>query len=331
MWTVRGLFAQLCDPAHLERALALTVRGKRRRPAVAWALFRREALVAELAASLADGTWRPRGARLLQIRDPKPRLICCVPVEDRVVHTALVLLLTPTLTRPLRPEAMACRPGLGAHRAVLALWGLLRRHRYALHLDIRAYFPSVDHDILRGLLARRVRDRPFLDVMDRVLEADRGLYDRPEARAWAGLTPDWPPPGRGLPIGAATSQALAAHLYLNDLDHHVKRVLRAPGYVRYVDDLFLFADSRAALRAWRAELGVWLLRERGLRLKHPNAPILSCAGHLDGLGYRITRSGLTVRPRALRRLTRRARLRFAGRPGPDLARSFASSAGVVLF
>ena len=177
MWTVRGLFARLCDPAHRERALALTVLGKRRRPAVAWALFRREALVAELAASLAEATWRPQGARLLRIRDPKPRLICCVPVEDRVVHTALVLLLTPTLTRPLRPEAMACRPGLGAHRAVLALWGLLRRHRYALHLDIRAYFPSVDHDILRALLARRVRDRPFLDVMDRVLETDRGLYD----------------------------------------------------------------------------------------------------------------------------------------------------------
>ena len=50
------------------------------RPAVAWALFRREALAAEPAASLADGTWRPRGARLLQIRDPKPRLICCVPI-----------------------------------------------------------------------------------------------------------------------------------------------------------------------------------------------------------------------------------------------------------
>ncbi|MCK6514720.1 RNA-directed DNA polymerase [Myxococcota bacterium] len=235
------------------------------------------------------------------------------------------------LTRPLRPEAMACRPGLGAHRAVLSLLRLMRRHRHVLHLDIRAYFPSVDHDILRALLARRVRDRPFLDVMDRALEADRGLYDRPEARAWAGLTPDWPPPGRGLPIGAATSQALAAHLYLNDLDHHVKRVLRAPGYVRYVDDLFLFADTRGALRQARAAIGEWLQRERGLRLKHPLAPILSCAGHLDGLGYRVTRAGLTVRPRALRRLSRRARWQLAGRPGPSLARSFASSAGVVLF
>jgi RNA-directed DNA polymerase len=123
-----------------------------RRHAVAWALFRREALRRRVRRALGGGHQAPPGTRLLQIRDPKPRLICCVPVEDRVVHTALVL-LAPTFTRPLRPEGMACLPGLGAHRAVLSLLRIMRRHRQFLHLDIRTYFPSADHDIRCGLFA----------------------------------------------------------------------------------------------------------------------------------------------------------------------------------
>lgn len=108
--------------------------------------------------------------------------------------------------------------------------------------------------------------------------------------------------------------------------------LKVPGYLRYVDDLFLFGDSRAALRRWREQLGAWLLAERGLRLKHPKARVRPCAGHLDALGYRIERSGVCALPRALRRMRRRVARVIAGqRGGPPMTRSLASTAGVVLF
>jgi hypothetical protein len=216
---------------------------------------------------------------------------------------------------------------------VLRLLELMRRHRFALHLDVRSYFPSVDLEILRALLEKRIRDRRFLAVVERVLEAGREIYRRSGVRRQAGLADDWPPPGRGLPIGAYTSQLFAAHVYLAELDHFVKRSLHVPGYVRYVDDLLLLADSRAELRRARAEVGAWLVTERGLRLKHPQARILSCRGHLDALGYRITRGGVEARPRALRRLRRRMSTVVLGRarPGFDIERSIASSAGVALF
>lgn len=334
MRTVGNLFARLCDPAHLDGAVAATARGKRRRRDVAWFLFRREEEVERLGAELAADRWRPSPFELARIRDPKPRLIARVPIADRVVHTALVHLMEPPFLASLRPEAYACRPGYGTHRAVLRLLELLRRHRFALHLDIRAYFPSIDLEILRRLLARRIRDRRFLAVVDRVLEAGAGIYDPPAGRALAGLAADWPPPGRGLPIGAYTSQLFAAHVYLAELDHHMKRVLKVPGLLRYVDDIFLFADRRADLRRWRGEVAAWLAAERGLRLKHPAAPILSCHGHLDALGYRLSRAGVQAHPRALRRLRRRVAAELArrrGRARVDLARSIAASAGVVLF
>ncbi len=103
--------------------------------------------------------------------------------------------------------------------------------------------------------------------------------------------------------------------------------------VGYVDDLLLLADRRADLRRARGEIAGWLAAERGLRLKHPQARILSCRGHVDALGYRITRDGVEARPRALRRLRRRVETTVLGRSrrGFDLERSIASSAGVALF
>lgn len=334
MRSARRLFEKLCDPDHLDRAVDLTVRGKRLRRDVAWFLFRREDEVERLQLELAAGSYHPEAFELVRILDPKPRLIARVPIADRVVHTALVTLMEPIFLPGLLPDAFACRRGLGTHRAVLRLLDLVRRHRFALHLDVRSYFPSIDHGVLRGLLARRIRDARFLAVLDRVLEAGRGVYDSPAARAMAHIDADWPPPGRGLPIGAYTSQFFAAHVYVGGLDHFIKRELKVPGYVRYVDDIFLFGDRRSELRRWRAAVACWLEAERSLRLKHPEARILSCRGPLVALGHRVRRDGVEALPRALRRLRRRLRyelMRPCGRRiGPEIGRSIAATVGWTL-
>lgn len=332
MRTHTGLFELLVDPDHLDRAATLALRGKRRRADCAWFLFRREDELLRIQDELVAGTWVPGGFQKVYLRDPKPRVIARAPIADRVVHAALVKAMEPALTRSLRPECFACRPGMGTHRAVLRIVELTRRHRFAVHLDVRAYFPSIDREIVRALLARRIRDGRFLEVVDRVLDAGKGLYADPDVRAWAKLTGDWPPPERGLPIGAYTSQVLAAWLYLDAFDHAVKRSLRVPGYVRYVDDVFIFGDTREELRRWRREIGRWLSEERGLLLKHPNARILSCAGHLDVLGCRVTRAGVSALPRGLRRLARAAAAETENRRrGPAFRRALPARIGVVMF
>ena len=213
MRTLRRLFSRLCDPAHLERAAQATVRGKRRRRDVAHFLFRIEDELEHIRARLVGGTWRPAPFAIRQIYDPKPRCIARVPIEDRVVHTALVHLMEPIFLRRLHPESFACRQGYGAHRAVLRLLELMRRHRWVLHLDIRSYFPSIDPEILRRLLRLRIRDDRFLEIVDRILDAGTAVYRSRRVRAHAGLTDAWPPAGRGLPIGTYTSQLFGgAHL-----------------------------------------------------------------------------------------------------------------------
>jgi hypothetical protein len=300
------LFERLVDPVHLASAARRTFAGKRRLPDVAWAIFQKERLLARIEEQLRSGTWRPGPFDILLLRDPKPRVIARASVADRVVHGALSLLVEPVILRSCVEGDLACRPGGGTHRAWLRLWEGLRRHRFALHLDVRSYFPSIDPERVLQQLLRRVDDRRFLVVLAQVLERGRGLYDSPAARRHARMDPDWPPPGRGLPMGASTSQLLAAHLYLQGLDHFIKRRLKVPAYVRYVDDLFLFGDRRAELRSWRRAVKAYLENELDLRLKHPSARVLSCAGHLDALGVRIRRERIEVHPRTWRRFRGRA-------------------------
>lgn len=328
------LFCRLIDADHLDAAAARTVQRKRSRPDVAWFLFDRERKLRQLREALADGSWRPERFRLLFLLDPKPRVIARASVPDRVVHTALALLLEPIVLRSASEADYACRDGHGQHRAVLRLLRGMREHPFVVHLDIKSYFPSIDLAILRAQLAERVHDDAFFAVLDRVLESGRGLYDSPGARRHARLGPDWPPRGIGLPMGAVTSQLLAAHLYLQRFDHWVKRVLKVQTYVRYVDDMFLFGSSSIQLEEWRVAVREYLGHQLHLRLKHEQAPVLSCRGHLDGLGMRIQRSCIEPMPRSWRRWRRRLADHVHGREPLDdaaLRQSLASAAGHLFF
>ncbi len=331
MRTVSGLFDGLCDPSALELAARTATRGKRRRRDVAWFLFSLEDRLQELRDELVSETYTPEPCELISIRDPKPRLIARTVIRDRIVQTAIVQRLEPVCQRSYSDDDYACRPGYGTHRAVLRLQQAMRRHRHALHLDIRSYFPSIDRQLLLQVLHRRIRDERFLTLVAKVLEVGAAFHRDPMHRKLAGLDPDWPPPDRGLPIGAHSSQMLAAHVYLNAFDHWVKRHLKVPSYLRFVDDTFYFADTRHQMQRWRPRIREWLLNERGLRLKHPMARILSCHGHLDALGYRIRRESIVCLERPFRRLHRRIRQHLDGDLDVDLERSIASSVGIILF
>ena len=120
--------------------------------------------------------------------------------------------------------------------------------------DVVQFFPSVDHAILPGQLARHIACPDTLGLMDRILASGAGVltehYDMvyfPGDDLLAATRP------RGLPIGNLTSQNWA-NVYLNDLDQFVKHELRCRAYLRYCDDLLLFADDKATLWAWRAAI-----------------------------------------------------------------------------
>jgi hypothetical protein len=128
----------------------------------------------------------------------------------------------------------------------------MRRYPYVLQCDVQQFFPSIDHEILLGILGKAIRDKQVLRLCDKIMTSGRGvLADEYTMRYFPGDSPSAVSRPRGLPIGNLTSQ-FWANVYLNELDQFVKHQLRCKGYVRYVDDFLLFSDNKTELREWKS-------------------------------------------------------------------------------
>jgi RNA-directed DNA polymerase len=261
--TYRNLYPQVHTWENLELAYRKARKGKRARDPVAAFEFDRERNLVELQEELRRKTYRPGPYHSFVIHEPKRRLISAAPFRDRVVHHALCNVIEPVFERRFIFDSYANRVGKGTHRALDRCTYFARRYRYALPCDVRQFFPSIDHAILRGILARYLADPDVMWLVDRILESGVGVLAEEYRMAWfpgddllAAARP------RGLPIGNLTSQ-FWANCYLNVLDQFVKRELKCPAYLRYVDDMLFFADDKPQLSQWRAKVIDFLA---GLRL-----------------------------------------------------------------
>jgi retron-type reverse transcriptase len=218
------------------------------------------------------------------VREAKERLISAAPYRDRVVHHALCTVIEPLFERGFIHDSYACRIGKGQHRAVECLQSFCRRWPYALKCDIRKFFPSIDHEILKGLIAKRIKDRSVLDLCGKIIDGSN-----PQGGAATYFPGDdlFAPHlrRRGLPIGNLTSQFFA-NVYLDPLDRFVKEILHVRGYVRYCDDFVLFGNSPRELLAWRERLRGRLDRLR-LELHPAKQHIWRSRDGIDFLGYRV--------------------------------------------
>ena len=106
---------------------------------------------------------------MFTIYEGKKRQISAAPFRDRVVHHALTGVLDPIFERSFIFDSYACRKGKGTHAAVDRCQAFARRYRYVLKADVRKFFPSIDHAILKDLLARKIKDPHVLWLADRMI------------------------------------------------------------------------------------------------------------------------------------------------------------------
>jgi len=242
------------------------------------------------------------------INEPKRRLISAAPFRDRVVHHALCNVIEPWFERRFIYDSYANRVGKGTHRALDRLQHFARRYRYGLRLDVVRHFPSLDHAILRQTLARVIREDDILWLVDTILGSGAGVLDGEYEMVWfAGddllsmLRP------RGLPIGNLTSQ-FWSNCYLDPLDHFIKRELRCPAYLRYVDDLALFSDSKRELWQWKAAI-VERLADRRLTV-HDGAQVTPVNHGIPWLGFVVHPAHRRLKARNVRDFNRRLQDRW---------------------
>jgi retron-type reverse transcriptase len=231
-----------------------------------------------LLTELHDGRYQPRPYYQFVVREPKPRLIHAPAFRDCVVQHAIYQVIYPLFDRTFIAQSYACRPGFGTHKAADYAQRALRQcapESYTLKLDVRRFFYSIDRSILRQLIERKIKDRRFVDVMMLFAEHGEPL---------------------GIPIGNLLSQ-LYALIYLNPLDHFVKRDLGIRLYCRYVDDSVLFGLSQAQAFALRDRIVEFL--NAHLKLQLSKSTIAPVSRGINFVGYRTWRQRRFIRKRAL--------------------------------
>jgi len=268
--------------------------------------MREESELLVLREELLSGVYQPGGYRFFEVREPKRRMIAAAPFRDRVVHHALCQFLAPVLARQFIARSFSCQTSKGTTAARDCCRRLTNRHRLVLKCDVRKFFPSLDHAILRSKLAGVSRCAGVMALIDAILGSYRTGPEVP-ARAFAGedmLEAVARP--RGVPIGNLTSQWWG-NFYLDDLDHWLVENQRHGDYLRYTDDFLLFGDDPERLWDLRSGIAEQLATVR-LQLAELKSRLLATREGVPFCGFRFLPG---LRPRILgatkRRFERRRR------------------------
>ena len=293
-----NLWPQVIDLENLYQASRQAQKGKRFRDNVLAFNYNLESELFKLQQELQTKTYQPGNYRSFRIYDPKPRMISAAPYRDRVVHHALCKIIVPLIQRSFIFDSYANRLGFGTHRALQRFVKFARTSRYVLQCDIAKYFPSIDHEILKQIIRRKIKCRDTLWLIDTIIDGSN--LQEPVLHYFPGDNLLTPLERRsGLPIGNLTSQFFA-NCYLNGFDHFVQEKLGFSKYLRYVDDFALFSDDRDALVAARIAIEEYLVT---LRLKvHPiKSQLFETQYGANFVGFRVLIDRISVRSDNLRR------------------------------
>jgi len=267
MRRVGSLFEQVVDRENLRLAFSKTLRGKRSRSDARRFVVKLDENLDWMRLTLVRGDF-PLGVHLqFTIFDPKERLITAPCFRERVLHHAITNVCEPVFERWLIADSFACRRGKGRLAALSRARSFAARFPFFLKFDVRKYFSSISHEILCDKLERLFKDKPLLELLNRIITGFEAS------------------PGRGLPIGSLTSQHFA-NFYLGWFDRFVKERLRVKGYVRYMDDCALWGASSVEMRGWLQDARGFLSTQLALDLKAH--PYINRSSHgLDFLGCRV--------------------------------------------
>ena len=226
MKRINNIYPQICSIENLQLADAIARKGKLKQPGVIDHDRIREANIQALHRMLIEKTYKTSPYTTFTIHEPKERLIFRLPYfPDRITHHAVMNVLEPIFVLAFTADTYSCIKTRGIHAAANTLKNALRNEptQYCLKLDIKKFYPSVDHVILKQLLRKKFKDQDLLWLLDEIIDSTDGL-----------------------PIGNYLSQYFA-NFYLTYFDHWMKEKRRVKYYFRYADDLVILSDSKPYL------------------------------------------------------------------------------------
>ena len=296
------LFEKIITFENLFSAQKKAQKGKRKNENVAKFNLQLESDLFLLQEQLQNKTYQPGTYSEFYIYEPKKRMISAAPYRDRVVHHALCNIIEPIFEEVFSFDTYANRKYKGTHAAIKRFKEFNKINKYAVKFDIKKYFPSIVHSILKKEIRKKIKCKQTLWLIDLIIDNSNNqefvnnsflgdnLFTNLELK-------------KGLPMGNLTSQFFA-NIYLNSLDHFVKRKLKCKYYIRYVDDFVIFDNSKQKCNENIREIKLFLSKYR-LKLHNKKTKIFRTSTGISFLGQRIFQDFSLLRKENVRKVKKR--------------------------
>jgi RNA-directed DNA polymerase len=275
MKRINNLYQRICSIENLQLADSIARKGKLNQPGIINHDKNNEKNIKVLHEILINKTYRTSEYTTFPIYEPKERIIFRLPYfPDRIVHHAVMNILEPLFVSVFTADTYSCIKKRGIHAATNALRSALKNTagtQFCLKLDIRKFYPNVDHEILKQLLRRKIKDQDLLWLLDEIIDS-----------------------ADGLPIGNYLSQYFA-NFYLTYFDHWIKEDLQVKYYFRYADDMVILSDNKAYLHRVLAEISNYLQGKLKLEVKDNYQVFPVDTRGIDFVGYVFRHSYVLLR------------------------------------
>lgn len=225
----------------------------------------------------------------------KKRTIVVPSYREQIVHHAVVQVLLPMFWKGMYEHSYGSIPERGTHKGKKTIEKWIkhdkRNVKYCLKMDIRKYFDSINHGILKRKFARVIKDKRFLNLLFKIIDVTE----------------------KGIPLGFYLSQ-WTSNWFLQELDHYIKEELGAKYYIRYMDDMVIFGSNKRKLHEIRGKIGKYIKRNLGLDMKK-NWQVFrfdytnktrNYGRDLDFMGFRFFRNKTILRKTIMLKITRKA-------------------------
>lgn len=250
----------------------------------------------ELKQSLIDETYQFEGYIEFPVFEPKERIINAPHYKDKIVQLAINNVLKEVYNPCFIYDSYACIDEKGTHKCVDRISKFMRKAKwqygesaYIIKIDIKKFFYTMDRNILKGILRKKIRCKKTLWLLDKIIDSASSIDEL------------------GLPLGNTLSQ-LCANIYMNELDQYCKRKLGLKYYIRYVDDILVIVKDKEEAKPILNLITTFLNEKLHLKINKKKTKTFPINQGINTIGFKIHATHRLLRTECKKKIKRKTKV-----------------------